>query len=145
MTDFYDQLKSSSAGFASMHYELLDWREGNLVKLEIDIATTPVDAFAQIVHKDKAQPVARRITQRLKELIPRQLFDVRIQARVGGKILASENISPLRKDVTAKLYGGDRTRKDKLLKKQAAGKKKMKQIGRVEIPNDLFLKFYKDN
>ncbi len=143
MTDFYDRLKSISSGFASMNYEVLDWRAEDLIKLEIDIAEKPIDAFTQVVHRDQVQTIARKLTEKLQKLIPRQLFEVKIQARVGSKIIASEKIPAMRKDVIAKLYGGDRTRKDKLLKKQAAGKKKMKQLGRVEIPKDLFMKFYK--
>ncbi|MFC1656783.1 translation elongation factor 4, partial [Patescibacteria group bacterium] len=143
MTDFYDRLKSISSGFASMNYEVLDWRAEDLVKLEVDIAEKPIDAFTQIVHRNQAQVIGRKLTEKLQKLIPRQLFEVKIQARIGSKIIASEKIPPMRKDVIAKLYGGDRTRKDKLLKKQAAGKKKMKQLGSVEIPKDLFLKFYK--
>ena len=108
-----------------------------------NIAEKPIDAFSQIVHKDQAQKIGKKIVQKLKELLPRQLFEVKIQARIGSKVIASEKIPALRKDVIAKLYGGDRTRKDKLLKKQVAGKKKMKQLGKVEIPKDLFLKFYK--
>ncbi|MFH1749439.1 MAG: translation elongation factor 4 [bacterium] len=143
MTDFYDHLKSISSGFASMNYELLDWREEDLVKLEVDVAEKPIDAFTRIVHRNQAQITGRKLTEKLQRLIPRQLFEVKIQARIGSKIIASEKIPPMRKDVIAKLYGGDRTRKDKLLKKQVAGKKKMKQLGKVEIPKDLFLKFYK--
>ncbi len=143
ITDFYDRLKSASSGFASMNYKIIDWRKGDLQKLEIDIAEKPIDAFSQIVHKDQAQKIGKKIVQKLKELLPRQLFEVKIQARIGSKVIASEKIPALRKDVIAKLYGGDRTRKDKLLKKQVAGKKKMKQLGKVEIPKDLFLKFYK--
>lgn len=142
--DFYDQLKTVSSGYASMNYEILDWRLAELSKIDILIAEDKVDALSFIAFAPKAQAEARRIVERLKELIPRQNFEVKIQAAIGGSIIASERISALRKDVTAKLYGGDVTRKNKLLDKQKKGKKKMKQIGRVNMPSDIFIKVLKN-
>ncbi|MFA5157595.1 MAG: translation elongation factor 4 [Patescibacteria group bacterium] len=142
--DFYDQLKTVSSGYASMNYEILDWREAKLSKIDILIAEEKVDALSFISFTPKAGAEARRIVERLKELIPRQNFEVKIQAAIGGSIIASERISALRKDVTAKLYGGDVTRKNKLLDKQKKGKKKMKQIGRVNMPSDIFIKVLKN-
>jgi len=142
--DFYDQLKSISSGYASMNYEILDWRPAQLSKIDILVAEEKVEPLSVIVYTPKAQAEGRRIVERLKKLIPRQNFEVKIQARVGGTIIASERISPLRKDVTAKLYGGDVTRKNKLLDKQKKGKKKMRQLGRVNIPSDIFIKVLKN-
>lgn len=141
--DFYDKLKNISSGFASMNYQFIGYRQSDLVKLDILIAQEKLDALSQIVAKEKVEFIARNLVKKLKEIIPRQQFEVAIQAAIGGKILARENISPLRKDVTAKLYGGDITRKTKLLDKQAKGKKKMKQMGKVEVPSDIFLKLIK--
>jgi len=128
-----------------MNYEIIDWREAKLSKVDILIAEDKVDALSFIVYTPNAQNEARRIVERLKELIPKQNFEVKIQAAIGGDIIASERISPLRKDVTAKLYGGDVTRKNKLLDKQKKGKKKMKQVGRVNMPSDIFIKVLKDS
>ncbi|KAH7443989.1 hypothetical protein KP509_02G059400 [Ceratopteris richardii] len=137
--DFFDQLKSRSKGYASMEYSLSGYRKSDLVRLDILINGEPMDPLAAIVHKDKAFAVGRALTQKLKELIPRQMFKIPIQAAIGTRVIASESISAMRKDVLAKCYGGDISRKKKLLKKQAEGKKRMKSVGRVEVPQDAFM------
>jgi len=142
--NFHDCLKSASSGFASLNYQVTGFREACLSKLEFLVAFDKIPPFSMIVAKEKLEEVARAKVERLKKIIPRQNFEVRIQATTGGgKVIAAEKIPAFRKDVIAKLYGGDRTRKDKLLKKQAKGKKKMRRLGRVEVPKDVFLKFLK--
>ncbi|MEW6556338.1 MAG: translation elongation factor 4 [Elusimicrobiota bacterium] len=139
IVDFYDKLKSVSSGYGSFDYELAEYKESELVKVDILVHDEPIDALSFIIHRQKAEFYARKITEKLKQLIPRQLFEVPIQASISGRIITRENVRSLRKDVIAKCYGGDITRKRKLLEKQKEGKKKMKQFGNVSIPQDAFL------
>jgi GTP-binding protein LepA len=139
VVDFFDQLKSRSQGYASLDYELAGYRPSDLVRVDILLNALPADAFSTIVHRDKAYNYGNRMCGKLRELIPRQMFDVPIQAAIGGRIIARETVKARRKDVLAKCYGGDISRKRKLLEKQKEGKKKMKSIGRVEVPGDVFI------
>ena len=143
LVDFYDKLKSVTSGYASLNYDFLDYRRAEVVRLDILVAEDPVEALATIVYRDNAHRVGRRICKTLRDTLPRQQFQIKIQAAIGGTIVAAERIAPYRKDVTSGLYGGDWTRKMKLLQKQKKGKKRMVKSGKVEIPPDAFLQVLK--
>lgn len=143
ISDFFDRLKSVSSGYASLDWEFVEYRPVKADEMQILLNADPVDEFSEVVVSERAQEKGNALVKKLREVIPRQQYEIRIQAKFKGKIVASERISPFRKNVTGKLYGGDRTRKDKLLEKQKEGKKKMKMVGRVEIPKEAFLKLFK--
>jgi GTP-binding protein LepA len=141
--DFYDKIKSLTKGYASLDYEFLDYRKTEIAKIDILFNRKPMEAFSILVHREKAEIKARTVVEKLKELIPRQMFEINIQAAIGSRVIASERVSALKKNVTAKCYGGDITRKRKLWEKQKEGKKKLKTMGNIHVPPEAFLEVLK--